>query len=171
MMTQKELLEKTSAEFIKFLRDNGLESCYRKWYNPSFGDTENGFNHPRNFIYYAFDWGECPLSDQALINLSNKWEEIVDNSGIKKDAHYIEEQYDLGEEDVESVEAVDMVNKPPHYELWEGTEAFDVIKSILTPEELKGYLKGNVLKYRLRAGKKGNTQQDIDKSNWYANEL
>lgn len=51
--------------------------------------------------------------------------------------------------------------RTPHYELWPETEAIDVIQSALTPEEFKGYLKGNVLKYKLRVGDK--PDQDVDK--------
>ena len=66
----------------------------------------------------------------------------------------------------------DPVNKPKHYCLFDdGTEAINIIKASLTSEEFKGYLKGNFLKYRLRAGEKDDLKQDIDKSNWYRNEF
>lgn len=65
----------------------------------------------------------------------------------------------------------DAVNHPKHYQLFPGQEAIDIIEAALTPEEFAGYCKGNALKYRLRAGEKGDTQQDIDKSNWYRNRL
>ena len=62
-----------------------------------------------------------------------------------------------------------------HYELWENFEAIDVIKLALTDEEYKGFLKGNILKYRLRAGKKNiendNIIKDINKSIDYEKEL
>jgi len=62
----------------------------------------------------------------------------------------------------------DPVNKPSHYQLFpDGTQAIDVIKATLTPEEFRGYCKGNALKYRLRAGKKDALQQDIDKAETY----
>jgi hypothetical protein len=57
----------------------------------------------------------------------------------------------------------DPVKRPNHYMLCD-MEAIDVIKASLTTEEYKGYLKGNMLKYRLRAGKKDDTQQDIRKA-------
>lgn len=60
----------------------------------------------------------------------------------------------------------DMVNSPSHYQL-DGFEAIDIIKAILTPEEYRGYLKGNVLKYPIREQRKGNPIQDIDKGLWY----
>lgn len=66
----------------------------------------------------------------------------------------------------------DYVNNPKHYDLFaDGTKSFDVISKTLTPEEYKGFLKGNILKYRLRAGKKGDASICIDKANWYANKL
>jgi hypothetical protein len=59
----------------------------------------------------------------------------------------------------------DVVNAPQHYMLFpDGTEVIDVIKAVLTPEEFLGYCKGNALKYRLRAGKKDNLEQDIAKA-------
>ena len=65
----------------------------------------------------------------------------------------------------------DPVNNPRHYYIGHDVQAIDIIKASLTPEQFKGYLLGNFLKYRLRAGDKGDLQQDIDKSNWYRERL
>jgi hypothetical protein len=65
----------------------------------------------------------------------------------------------------------DQVNNPKHYAIAPGVEAIDIIKASLTPEQFKGYLLGNFLKYRLRAGDKDDLQQDIYKSNWYRQKL
>lgn len=65
----------------------------------------------------------------------------------------------------------DAVNHPKHYKLFPGQEAIDIIQAALTPEEFRGYLKGNALKYRLRAGNKDDLQQDIDKAEWYRSRL
>ena len=66
----------------------------------------------------------------------------------------------------------DLVNNPKHYDLFaDGTKSFDVIRQALSPEEYVGFLKGNILKYRLRAGKKGDASICIDKANWYADKL
>ena len=65
---------------------------------------------------------------------------------------------------------VDVVNHPPHYKIG-GIEVIDFIKAKLTPEEFRGYLKGNVLKYTSRAGHKDDVTQDIGKLVWYANKL
>jgi len=67
-------------------------------------------------------------------------------------------------------EPIDVVNSPPHYKLFPDLEAVQAIEKILTPKEYRGYLKGCILKYRLRAGKKGpaeKTIEDIHKSMKY----
>lgn len=64
----------------------------------------------------------------------------------------------------------DMVNSPEHYKVG-GIEVIDFIKAKLTPEEFRGYLKGNVLKYTSRAGHKDDAAQDIGKLVWYASKL
>jgi hypothetical protein len=62
----------------------------------------------------------------------------------------------------------DPVNNPAHY-IVGGIETIDYIKAKLTPEEFIGYLKGNVIKYTSRAGKKQDTIQDLEKAQWYMN--
>jgi len=65
------------------------------------------------------------------------------------------------------IEEPDVVNSPKHYKVFPDMEAIDVIQKVLTKEEYIGYLKGNHLKYRLRAGDKDDVIQDINKSNVY----
>lgn len=65
----------------------------------------------------------------------------------------------------------DEINSPSHYMLFPGMESIDVIKAALTPEEFRGFCKGNALKYRLRAGDKGPAEKCIAKANWYQNRL
>lgn len=64
---------------------------------------------------------------------------------------------------------VDLVNLPPHYRQSE-IECIDAIKSALTADEYRGYLKGNCIKYTWRERFK-NGVQDIQKLQWYASEL
>lgn len=66
----------------------------------------------------------------------------------------------------------DEVSNPAHYKLFpDGTQAIDVIRAALSPEEYAGYLKGNFLKYRLRAGEKGPADKCIAKAEWYRRAL
>ena len=58
-----------------------------------------------------------------------------------------------------------------HYGLWEGNEAIDVIKRILSKSEYIGFLKGNILKYQLRLGKKDNVEKEMIKIEDYTKEL
>jgi hypothetical protein len=60
-----------------------------------------------------------------------------------------------------------------HYKLFPDSEmeALDIIKYALTPEEYKGFLKGNILKYRLRAGKKDDIMKEMNKVKDYESEL
>jgi len=75
---------------------------------------------------------------------------------------------DAKAEIMEQIErANDVVHSPNHYKIAEGIEVIDIIEKALTPEQFEGYLLGNILKYRLRAGDKGDLEQDIDKSNQY----
>lgn len=61
------------------------------------------------------------------------------------------------------------IKHPKHYNLFadDSLESIDAIRILLTPEEFKGFLKGNVLKYRFRAGGKDDTLQDIGKAKQY----
>lgn len=62
----------------------------------------------------------------------------------------------------------DAVRSPKHYKLpGLNIESIDVLRSVLTPEEFKGFCRGNALKYLIRAGKKDSELQDIKKAGVY----
>ena len=61
----------------------------------------------------------------------------------------------------------DAVNKPSHYQFFEGVEVIEIIASSMTNEQFKGYCLGNRIKYRLRAGNKDKLEQEIAKSDKY----
>ena len=60
----------------------------------------------------------------------------------------------------------DNVNHPAHYKVG-GIETIDFIEAKLTPEEFRGYLKGNVLKYVSRSNDKDSYETDMLKAQWY----
>ena len=62
-----------------------------------------------------------------------------------------------------------MVEHPKHYKLEGIKEVLDVIRYALSKEEYMGFLKGNVIKYTLRAPYKGESQQDWNKASYYMN--
>jgi len=59
----------------------------------------------------------------------------------------------------------DMVNQPPHYTAG-GIECIDAIRAALTPEEFRGFCKGNAIKYSWREKLKGG-DEDLKKAAWY----
>lgn len=74
-----------------------------------------------------------------------------------------------GRDRVELIEPqADNVNHPAHYKVG-GIETIDFLEAKLTPEEFRGYLRGNILKYLSRAGSKGNYEEDMLKARWYLN--
>jgi hypothetical protein len=64
----------------------------------------------------------------------------------------------------------DPVDRPKHYNQG-GVECLDAIEAALTPEEFKGYCKGNIIKYVWRENFKDQNIQDLRKSNFYLNRL
>lgn len=56
----------------------------------------------------------------------------------------------------------DLINHPPHYKAGNGLEAIDVIEGFGL-----GFHLGNVVKYLLRADRKGAALQDLCKARWY----
>jgi len=64
----------------------------------------------------------------------------------------------------------DAVNSPDHYKTG-GIETIDFIEAKATKEELRGYLKFNVIKYLSRAKYKGSEVKDLKKAQWYLNRL
>lgn len=67
-------------------------------------------------------------------------------------------------------EVPDMVHNPPHYTSG-GMEVIDILKAKLTPEEFKGFCKGNALKYLFRGELKGKEVEDYEKAQWYLTRL
>lgn len=66
----------------------------------------------------------------------------------------------------------DSVNHPSHYASGK-VEAIDAIESALSPEEFRGYYRGNIIKYVWRAGRKGEGKaaEDLAKADWYLQRL
>ncbi len=63
-----------------------------------------------------------------------------------------------------------MMSRDPESKYYDagGIEVLDIIKSKLTPEQFKGYLLGNVIKYACRANWKGTLNRDIEKLSNYS---
>jgi len=62
---------------------------------------------------------------------------------------------------------IDPVNHPEHYNQG-SVECIDAIEAALTPEEFRGYCKGNALKYIWRERLKGQ-DESLQKATWHLN--
>ena len=90
-----------------------------------------------------------------------------ENTEEKKDKTYQEKTWDTYIE--KHKEIVDNVNHPSHYNDG-GLECIEAIEAQLTPEEYRGYLKGNVAKYVWREKHKGGIES-LRKAQWYLTRL
>ena len=50
-------------------------------------------------------------------------------------------------------------------------QPWNVMQAVLTPAEFQGFLKGNIIKYALRSGKKAGASDDGEKAKHYAQKL
>ena len=119
---------------------------------------------------------EWPETDERIDRIGrNRTEDDMGHYNEQRDGHYNRNGDEVFGRSIgiyttpdapESTQG-DLINKPKHYQLIGDLEAVDVIERTLTPEQFKGYLIGNFLKYRLRAGSKDDALQDLAKSEWY----
>lgn len=61
------------------------------------------------------------------------------------------------------------VNHPAHYA--GKVECIEAIESCMSEEAFKGFLRGNIIKYLWRAGKKDSEIQEFKKAQWYLDRL
>lgn len=164
------------------------------------GQNENIATEPNTLNYYTVD-GEYSTDDhepERDISLANgKKNEGVENSteeelrvgdwvwlnpnekGIitfiypNKEACIVDSELD-GE--VEAVMAgltkaeYSPIN-PSHYRVAGIPEAIDIMEHLMTQEQFKGFLWGNIIKYAYRYGRKGDEHDTAGKIEWYANRL
>ena len=76
---------------------------------------------------------------------------------------------DTIEKHLPGIRADDIQVSGSHYKDM-GMQPWAVMQAVLTPEEFRGYLKGNVIKYAMRQGKKADTD-DTGKAKHYAQKL
>ena len=125
-------------------------------------DSEGNMLNPNN-VYVV---GEMLEVAGREFTISEEYSVELDRYRLQEIGYYWSgSMLELVENESKSSEP-DMVNNPAHYQHG-GIETLDIIKSMLSEEEFKGYLKGNILKYRERAEHKGNATQDYAKAKFY----
>lgn len=90
----------------------------------------------------------------------NPWIFRLDQFDIVNEANPVYKPLDNG------VDEKHTVFRPKHYEILD-KPSIEVLACSMTPEEWRGFCMGNILKYRIRAGKKDSLEQDIGKANEY----
>ena len=71
-----------------------------------------------------------------------------------------------------SREPFDIVQRPEHYAATDnGIECIDAIRAALGRDGFIAFLRGQVIKYSWRLGKKGSAVTDAEKAQWYQAKL
>jgi len=70
----------------------------------------------------------------------------------------------------ENMKANDREIAGDHYQKMD-IQPWDAMQAWMTPEQFKGFLVGNCIKYVARAGKKGSYREDIEKAQHYLEKL
>ena len=98
-------------------------------------------------------------SDGEVVNIPLGHCEIDENRNTLNE---VQEFFDLS--------AVSNVDHPSHYNAGK-IECIDAIKESMSPEQYKGFLKGQVVKYLWRYEHKGKPTEDLKKAEWYLERL
>ena len=136
------------------------------------------------FMTYGYSYDETRRAQEALQKSNKAIEAEMQRVENEAENYWVEKQkmsaekkkmswdHSINNTTAQDWDAVrpDMVNSPAHY-MKGGIETIDFIEAKLTPEEFRGYLKGNVLKYASRMGNKGSMQLDAGKAAWYSNRI
>ena len=92
---------------------------------------------------------------------------------IHEDKRFLKEFIAINEEprELEKIPAPAFGQKGSYYQLFPDLETIEAIEKLLTMVEFRGFLKGTLLRYRLRAGKKYDATEDLYKSSQYEKKL
>lgn len=110
---------------------------------------------------------DCHNTTGVYIYFKKRWGEIISKPEVKevekeRSSLFFEEMKERG------IILKNNIN-PSHYSSGK-IECIDAIESALSPEEFKGFLRGNIIKYNWRCMKK-NGVEDLKKAQWYLNRL
>ena len=128
------------------------------------GDEESvTYEWTKDLPYFMFI--ECrELGIREMYNLEDSLNDFTDD--LFKLKYQIQAKKDLNE----ILDQSDNVNHPSHYK--QGSiECIDAMRQQFTKEEVVAFCKLNAFKYLWRSNHKGTHQQDIDKANWYLNQI
>lgn len=124
-------------------------------------EGRSGFKSGCNIKCTGIDCSTCPMNFNANRTLYQIRDELASRTST--------EAPEVAEGGV-TPSSIEGVTKPSHYALFDGIESIEVIARSMSVEMFRGFCFGNVLKYRLRAGKKSElayAEKDLAKANFY----
>lgn len=113
-------------------------------------EVNNDTEYEDNVCYFRNSMAYNSYSNFSRANVEDTRNEII---------HYL--HFIMNIESQKESETPDMVNHPSHYNV-KGFEVIDIIDAFGL-----NFNMGNALKYLLRADRKGNKVQDLQKAIWY----
>lgn len=132
-------------------------------------DTElNPFHEDDTFVFIRVKGNYWVWMDGEYF-LSHMHESQYDDYQVYTFLDFSEEKLMRTPSFATHAQEVDMINNPSHYNLF-SREVIDTMKGMSTPEEFKGFLKLNAVKYISRYQSK-NGAEDLDKAIWYIEKL
>lgn len=173
--------------FLEVLADDGYEwmtghkanEFKPMWEEETILFTEE---EPKTLLYMRYStYLDDPDEEYNIAEVTEKWLDEMESEGATITIAYDDTAkplcagYNSGIISIDGdasniIEHHESVNHPDHYNR-SGIETIKIIEMLLTEEEYRGFLKGNILKYRERAPYKGNAEQDYAKAKWYFDEL
>lgn len=100
----------------------------------------------------------------TVLDINPPWVSVLDECGDRSE--FYRNRFRLKVDD-----KPDQVNQPAHYTSSGTIECIDYIESCLGPEQFKGWLRGNIIKYQHRYELKGKPVEDLKKIAFYLDRL
>lgn len=129
---------------------------------------------------------KCPNEYYPVYVIFDKVGDVPFGINYTIDGHcyHDEETYEINGESHSDVDICKVDNdrgekenpiNPSHYHVDGIPEAIDIMRGLMTDEQLEGFLWGNIIKYAYRYGRKGDTQgaktETAAKIKWYADAM
>lgn len=72
---------------------------------------------------------------------------------------------------VKSEDCENNTDTPAHYKGKDGIDVIEFLRQQMTPQEFKGFMTGNIIKYATRLGRKDDEMKEVEKIEVYAKRL
>lgn len=118
-----------------------------------------------------FSFDNLAIVDNVYSHYDGKMKWYAELEMMNGNKVTIDDTYDFCKVNEPFTRKVDMDKRPSHYEGKDGIDVIDFLYQQLPFEEFKGFMKGNMIKYPVRSGRKDDEIEDIKKARNYADRL